>query len=94
MTQTKKIRATLTGNSISEPSQWIGGEGVFEVCGNFGGGTVTLEHSLDGKSWSKMGDDTTLTASGGGVFAASNDAFLRINAANVSAVLVSIYQLA
>ena len=68
----------LTGDEAVMYGPWHGGEGVFEVGGNLGTGTLTLERSLDGgETWAELGEHTTATAVGG-VFAASRQALLRV----------------
>jgi hypothetical protein len=48
---------------------WPGGQGVFSVVGTFGGATVTLEFlGPDGATLVAAGGNTTLTATGAGVF--------------------------
>ena len=48
---------------------WIGGAGVFTAVGTFGGATVKLQYQgPDGSTAIDMGDDTTLSAAGGGGF--------------------------
>ncbi|MDR2463658.1 MAG: hypothetical protein LBD30_07765 [Verrucomicrobiales bacterium] len=90
----KKLKATLTETMCSAELAWEGGVGVFEADGDFGGGTVALQRSLDGgASWTAVGEHTTLTAAGGGRFAASNAAILRLSAEAVGAVVVVVCKL-
>ncbi len=47
---------------------WPGGRGEFRVEGTFGGGTVKLQCKGPNGTAQDVGTDTTLTASGGGIF--------------------------
>ncbi|MDR1190116.1 MAG: hypothetical protein LBK60_00435 [Verrucomicrobiales bacterium] len=90
----KKLEVTLIGTADSGELEWAGGVGVFEADGEFADGTVTLQRSVDGgATWTDMGEHTTLTASGGGRFVASNEAKLRVSASGVGTVTVVIYHL-
>lgn len=65
-----------TGTGI--PKEWPGGEGVFMARSN--GGTVTLQYKLPGSPdvWVPVGDDTTLSANGGGFFVMPPEVLLRV----------------
>lgn len=56
--------ASATGNWFA----WPGGRGEFRVEGTFGGGTVKLQCKGPNGTAQDVGTDTTLTASGGGIF--------------------------
>lgn len=56
--------ASATGNWF----MWPGGRGEFRVEGTFGGGTVKLQCKGPNGTAQDVGIDTTLTASGGGIF--------------------------
>lgn len=56
--------ASATGNWF----QWPGGRGEFRVEATFGGGTVKLQCKGPNGTAQDVGTDTTLTASGGGIF--------------------------
>jgi hypothetical protein len=47
---------------------WPGGRGEFRVEATFGGGTVKLQCKGPNGTAQDVGTDTTLTASGGGIF--------------------------
>lgn len=62
---------TLTADGQSSTLDWYPGEGTLTAQDTAAGtfGTLTLQFSLDGgTTWSTVGSDTTLTASGGGLF--------------------------
>jgi hypothetical protein len=55
--------------ATGQPQRWVGGTGVFAVCGTFGGATVKLQFlGPDGATWVDVGTDTNLTAAGGAMF--------------------------
>ena len=60
---------------------WAGGQGEFKAEGTFGGATVSLQYQGPGFSVSATGIDfgsnTTLTASGGGLFWAKAGTMIR-----------------
>ena len=62
---------TLTADGQSSTLDWFPGEGTLTAQDTAAGtfGTLTLQFSLDGgTTWDSVGSDTTLTASGGGLF--------------------------
>jgi len=67
---TQVINHDFTANGQSPTEKWGGGKGYFNAFGSdFGGGTVSLQYSLDNSAtWIAMGENTTITANGGGVF--------------------------
>ncbi|MDR1190076.1 MAG: hypothetical protein LBK60_00225 [Verrucomicrobiales bacterium] len=90
----KKLKVVLSGTAESDLLSWEGGVGVFEADGEFNDGTVTLQRSVDGgTTWTDMGEHTTLTASGGGRFVASNATKLRVTAGGTGPVAVVLYHL-
>jgi hypothetical protein len=56
--------ASATGDWFA----WPGGTGEFRVEGTFGGGTVKLECKGPNGTAQEVGPDTSLSASGGGIF--------------------------
>jgi hypothetical protein len=56
--------ASATGSWVP----WPGGRGEFRVEGTFGGGTVKLQCKGPNGTAQDVGTNTTLTASGGGIF--------------------------
>jgi hypothetical protein len=54
--------------ATGEWTRWPGGQGVFRVNATWGGGTVKLQAKGPDGTEFDVGDDTTLTADGGGVF--------------------------
>ena len=64
-----QLEVTLSADGNTSVVDWIGGEGFFVAQGTFGGGTLTLKYTTDGgTTYTAVGTDTTLTASGGGYF--------------------------
>lgn len=62
---------TLTADGQSSTLDWHPGEGTLTAQDTAAGtfGILTLQFSLDnGTTWSTVGSDTTLNASGGGLF--------------------------
>lgn len=55
----------VSANGAGDPASWTGGNGLYSVTGSFGGGTCTLEYSLDGTTFQSVGSDGALTAAGG-----------------------------
>lgn len=68
----RDAKLVLANNISATPSTeyvWPGGDGEFSVVATFGGGTVKLQYlGPDGTTWLDAGSNTTLTASGGGIF--------------------------
>ena len=56
--------ASATGDWVA----WPGGRGEFRVEATWGGGTVKLECKGPNGTAQDVGTDTTLSASGGGIF--------------------------
>jgi len=64
-----QLRYNFTSNGTSPVWTWYGGEGVFSVLGDGGGGTYTLQKRLqNGTNWQSVGSDTTIAGSGEGSF--------------------------
>ena len=63
-----QLDVVLTANGNTAVVAWLGGKGYFTASGTFGSGTVTMQYQVDGTNWLTVGTDTTLTASGGGIF--------------------------
>lgn len=60
---------TFSADGQSDTVNWLGGKGCFVCYGTWGGGTATLQFSVDsGTTWLDAGTDTTITANGGGIF--------------------------
>ena len=54
----------------SEALEWRGGEGQVAAQGTFGGGTLSLQFSLDnGSTWTNLEDDPASTIAANGSFA-------------------------
>lgn len=63
------LNGTLTADGDSAVAAWPGGVGELTVQDDLGGGTATLYFSQDGgTNWDAVGTDTTLSATGGGIF--------------------------
>lgn len=65
------VKHTLLSNvaATGEWFNWPGGRGEFSAVATWGGGTVKLQYKgPDDTTAVDVGDDTTLTANGGGVF--------------------------
>ena len=92
--QVFSLFANQAGNgSTLVPVLWAGGEGVFAVWGNFGGGTCKLQWSPDkGVTWldvDRAGETfVTFTAPGAGRFTLSSG-LLRSNLAGATGASVN-----
>lgn len=64
MADTLNLLAGATANGAGNTFTWNGGNGLYLVEGTFGGGTCTLQCSLDGTTWVSVGSDGELTADG------------------------------
>jgi len=64
------VGIVLASNASATGSwfMWPGGRGEFRVEATFGGGTVKLQCKGPNGTAQDVGTDTTLTASGGGIF--------------------------
>ena len=60
--------AISNGTATSDPFQWPGGRGVFEVGATWNGATIELQAMLPNGSYLAVGTDTTLTVNGRGGF--------------------------
>tara|TARA_R100001530_G_scaffold57093_1_gene41561 strand:- start:310 stop:591 length:282 start_codon:yes stop_codon:yes gene_type:complete len=62
------LNENITADGNTSGAEYPGGEGYFILQGTEGGGTFTLQFSGDnGTTYSAVGTDSTLTASGGAV---------------------------
>ena len=82
---TDQLTGTLSADGNSATLAWIGGNGYFTAQGTFGSGTIKLQFSTDGSTWSDVGSQTSLTASGGGMFENLPKCSLRVNLAGATA---------
>jgi hypothetical protein len=57
--------SSQSGDGNSAAFQWHGGTGLYWVRGTFGGGTCTLQFSVDGINFISVGSEGELTAAGG-----------------------------
>lgn len=62
------IDKTFSEDGDSDAIQWQGGEGTMTAIFTSGTGTATLRFSYDGSTYADVGENTTLTESGGGIF--------------------------
>ena len=62
------IELATNASATGARNQWQGGRGEFQDEATKGGGTVKLECKGPNGTAQDVGTDTTLTASGGGIF--------------------------
>lgn len=67
---TQIIPLLENASATSAEKDWLGGEGEFSVNATFGstGDEVKLQYRGPSGAWLDVGDDCSLTASGGGIF--------------------------
>lgn len=87
------IRLLSNGSATSPAYTWPGGMGTF--LSEHTGGTVTLEYQSpnpSGGTWTACGPDTTLAATGGGVFYLPPDTQIRAAVAGATGVYAIVHQ--
>jgi hypothetical protein len=84
------IDKTFAADGDSAVFAWQGGEGVMTGVGTFGDGTATLRFSYDGSTYSNVGSDTTITASGGGIFGYLHPCLMKVTLSGSTAPALTV----